>query len=174
MSSGAFEYSQDDQGRPKMIGVSRKTASAETAAGLFRDSAGELTKVYSVIHKTPVEKAAEELAALEAANKIADARAAADPSSPAPQLAALEMQKKRADARLALEPAPTYELARLTAIADAQRKYQDALRALEPASGADQAAQRAAIEAETALLTAEASRINAQIFLRDARARLGQ
>lgn len=174
MSSGAFEFSQDDQGRPKTIGVSRKTASAETAADLFRDGAGEFSKAYAEIYKTPAEKAAEELATLEMAKKIADARAAADPNSSAAQLAALEMQKKLADARAALETAPTYELARLTAIAEAQKKYQDALRALEPAAGADQAAQRAAIDAETALLKSEAARIEAQILLRDARARLGQ
>jgi len=172
-SNGTFELTLDAQGRPTKMGIARTSSSAETIAGLARDSAGEFAKGYAAIDKTPAERAAEELASLESAKKIADARAASDPESPAKQLAALELQKKLADARLALDQAPTYELTRLTVIAEAQKKYNDALGALQPGVDADAVAQRAAIETDTSLLKAEAARIEAQIVLREARARLG-
>ncbi len=173
-SNGTFELTLDAQGRPTRMGVARKSSSAETIAGLARDGAGAFANGYSAIVKTPAERAAVELASLESAKKIADARAASDPASSARQLAALELKKKLADARLALDQAPTYELARLTVIAEAQKKYNDALTALQPGVDADAVAQRAAIETDTSLLKAEAARFEAQIVLREARAKLGQ
>lgn len=172
-TNATFELQLDDQGRPKKMGTARKTAAAETIAGLGKDLAGEFSTVYGALHKTAAEKAAEELATLEMEKKLVDARAALDPNSSAKQLAALEMQKKLMDAQAALQPAPTYELARLTAIAEAQKKYDDAILALQPNANASWRDQQLAIEAETAKLKAEASRIEAQIILRDVKARLG-
>lgn len=172
-SNGTFEFALDDQGRLKKIGTARKNATAETIANLGKDLGGEFSTVFNALHKTPAEKAAEQLAALEAEKKLVDARAALDPNSPAKQLAALEMQKKLLDAQLALQGSPTYDLARLTAIAEAQKKYNDALLKLAPDANGSWKDQQLAIEAETAALKAEAARIEATIVLRDAKARLG-
>lgn len=172
-TNSTFEFVLDDQGRPKKMGTGRKTAAAETMANLGKDLGGEFSTIFGALQKTPAEKAAEELAALDAEKKLVDARAALDPNSSAKQLAALEMQKKLLDAQVALQPAPTYELARLTVIAEAQRKYNEALLALEPNANSSWTDQQLAIEAETAKLKAEAARIEATIILRDAKTRLG-
>jgi hypothetical protein len=172
-TNAAFAATFDELGRPKSMGLNRKTSSAETIAGLAKELGTQAASVYALAHKTAAEKAAEELAALEAEKKLVDARAALDPTSPAKVLAVLEMEKKIADARAALVPAPTYELARLTAIAQAQRGYNQAIEALALNPNADAMAQKAALEADTALLRAEAARIEAEILLRDVRQRLG-
>lgn len=173
-TGGSFAATFDDLGRPKTMAFGRKSSSAETIAGLVKDAGGEAASLYAALNKTSAERAAEKLADLEAQKKLADARAALDPTSPAKVLAAIEMEKKIADARLALEPSPTYELARLSAIAKAQREYQNAIDALKLDPNADAVAQSAAFEADAALLRSEAASIEARIQVRDARQRLGQ
>jgi hypothetical protein len=173
-TNAAFEMAFDTTGTPTKAGISRKTASAETAAGLFKDVAGEAVSIYDVLNVTKAEEAAKRLAALETAKKLADAEAALDPNSPAKVLAALEFQGKLTAATAALVPSPTADLVRLTAIADAQKRYQDALTALAANPNSDRAAQQAAFEADAALLRAQASSLEAEILVRDARKRLSQ
>jgi hypothetical protein len=171
-SNGTFELVLDAQGRPKTISYAQTSSTAEVAAGLARDIGGEFATIYNTLNVTESERLAEEIAMLEQESKRLTLISATDPDSPANQLAALEAQKKLEDARRALLLPDTYELERLTVIAEAEKKYADALRALETDPNQNRDEQRAAIEAERLLLEAEALRIEAEIRLRDARNRL--
>lgn len=171
-SNGSFELVVDAEGRPEKIAFAEKSSRAEVAAGLAKDLGGEFSTIYGALNKTEAEKTAERIAELEQQQKEQNLLLALDPDSPANQLAALEMQKKLIDARQALVQPDTFELARLTAIAQQQKEYDDALLALADDPNQQVKEQRLAIEAETLRLNAEAARIEAEVRIRDAKERL--
>ncbi|MFL6846357.1 MAG: hypothetical protein ACJ8ER_15940 [Allosphingosinicella sp.] len=151
LSNGTYAIAFDQYGRPVSAGVSRKTASAETAANMFRDVATEAATVAAEVHRTPLEQLQEQRAFVEEQKKLADAQAALNPTK-----------------------TPLQELQELRDLAQARKEYQDAVAALEPAApdpNADTRALQAGFEADAALLKAKADLIAAGIALRDLEAK---
>ncbi|EJU10116.1 hypothetical protein LH128_25558 [Sphingomonas sp. LH128] len=143
-SNGTFEATFDEQGRLTKAGVANKSASAETIATLGKDLSDTVSATYAAIHKTPAEKAAEELSFY-------------------------ETQKKLADAKAALVVSPTKALLDQVAVLEAQKKVNDLERALLQDPNEAKKEAQAAFEADASLARAELAQLQAAAALQQAK-----
>ncbi len=149
----------DSDGLPTMASMSQKESAGENIAGVFKhisEEVANIRKVKEESKKSELDKIKDQTALLTAQSELATAQSALNPSESTSLLSELKLK---------------------TELAEAQKKYLDALEALEPEllQEVDQNEEAiSVIRGETALIQAEAARLEALLALNNARQALNE